>query len=156
VGEEETLLLDAYYLINWYIEGGLDDVAVVGDSVRTKKAAKKWLDQVRDKFLSLKVISITLDTQEDAYTIFETLNTRGKDLTAADLAKNHFLRLLPPKSKSLDLPKDNWNKMQATLEQAPRPIQVKTFLHHYWLSKHAFVTEKELFRAIRKEVTTKT
>jgi Protein of unknown function DUF262/Protein of unknown function (DUF1524) len=152
VGEEEIALEDAYNTIEWYIATGIDDVSDP-DPVKAKRQAKKWLDQVRDKLLSLKVIAITLDNQEDAYTIFETLNTRGKDLTPADLAKNHFLRLLPTKSKSIDLPKDNWLDIQETLEKAARPIPVKTFLHHYWLSKHPFVTEKQLFRAIRSSVT---
>ncbi|WP_417903629.1 GmrSD restriction endonuclease domain-containing protein [Caldimonas brevitalea] len=43
--------------------------------------------------------------------------------------------------------------MQSTLEQANRPIQMATFLHHYWLSKHPFTTEKELFKAIKSEVS---
>ncbi|NVH73721.1 DUF262 domain-containing protein [Paraburkholderia sp. JPY432] len=153
VREEEVALADAYNTLCWYIDSGIAEVSE-SDPAKSKRATKKWLDQVRDKFLSLKVISITLDNQEDAYTIFETLNTRGKDLTAADLAKNHFLRLLPTKSKSIDLPKDNWQEMQRTLESAARSIQFKTFLHHYWLSKHPFVTEKQLFRSIRNEVTT--
>ena len=151
VGEEELALEDAYSVIRWYIDTGIEEVTVP-DAAKSKRETKKWLDQIRDKILSLKVISITLDNQEDAYTIFETLNTRGKDLTAADLAKNHFLRLLPTKSKSIDRPKDNWLEIQETLEHATRPIQVKTFLHHYWLSKHPFVTEKQLFRSIRTSV----
>jgi hypothetical protein len=111
------------------------------------------LEGVRNKLLGLKVISITLDNQDDAYLIFETLNTRGKDLTAADLAKNHLLRLLPSKGKSIDRPKDHWIDIQSTLEQANRPIQMTTFLHHYWLSKYPFTTEKELFKAIKSEVS---
>ncbi|MGD9775252.1 hypothetical protein, partial [Diaphorobacter sp.] len=31
--------------------------------------------------------------------------------------------------------------------------QIKTFLHHYWLSKYPFATEKQLFKAIKDEVT---
>jgi len=153
VGDEEIALEDAYTIICWYISTGIFEIQKSQpDAAKAKRESKKWLDQVRDKILSLKVISITLDSQEDAYSIFETLNTRGKDLTAADLAKNHFLRLLPTKSKSIDLPKDDWIKIQQTLEGAKRPINTKTFLHHYWLSKHPFVTEKQLFRAIRLEV----
>lgn len=152
IREEEIALADAYYTLCWYIDTGIAEISE-SDPAKSKRATKKWLDQVRDKLLSLKVISITLDNQEDAYTIFETLNTRGKDLTAADLAKNHFLRLLPMRSKSIDLPKDGWQEMQRTLEGAKRSIQFKTFLHHYWLSKHPFVTEKQLFRSIRNEVT---
>ena len=134
-----------------HLNNGVENFSAL-EAKKQKVAIKKWLDQIRDKFLSLKVISITLDNQDDAYTIFETMNTRGKDLTAADLAKNHILRLLPAKGKSLDRPKDHWLEMQEELEGATRPIQLKTFLHHYWLSKYPFTTEKQLFRAIRDTV----
>ncbi|GCL64500.1 DUF262 domain-containing protein [Pseudaquabacterium pictum] len=150
-GDEERAIGAAYETINGFIKSGVDRIASL-DAAKAKAATKRWLDQIRDKILALKVISITLDNQDDAYTIFETLNTRGKDLTAADLAKNHFLRLLPAKGKAIDRPKDHWLEMQTELEHAQKPIQLRTFLHHYWLSKHPFTTEKQLFRAIRDTV----
>jgi len=152
IGEEEKSIRVAFDTVNANIEDGLNDIRAL-NGTREKAQIKKRLDQIRDKVLGLKVISITLDNQDDAYTIFETLNTRGKDLTAADLAKNHFLRLLPVKGKAIDRPKDHWLEMQAELEQSARPIQLRTFLHHYWLSKYPFTTEKQLFRAIRDTVT---
>lgn len=153
VGEEEKAISAAYKLIHTLIDQGVKEAASKVDPSKAKAASKKWLESVRDKLLGLKVISITLDNQDDAYLIFETLNTRGKDLTAADLAKNHLLRLLPSKGKAIDRPKDHWVEIQSTLEQAPRPVQMATFLHHYWLSKHPFTTEKELFKAIKNEVS---
>lgn len=153
VGEEEKAISAAYKLIHILIDQGVKEAASKVDPSKAKAASKKWLEGVRDKLLGLKVISITLDNQDDAYLIFETLNTRGKDLTAADLAKNHLLRLLPSKGKAIDRPKDHWVEIQSTLEQASRPIQMATFLHHYWLSKHRFTTEKELFKAIKNEVS---
>lgn len=147
IADEEKAIGIAYQTLQSHLNAGINKIAEV-DPEKATRNVKKWLDQVRDKILSLKVISITLDNQDDAYTIFETLNTRGKDLTAADLAKNHFLRLLPSKGKSTDRPKDHWLEMQAELEDAERPIPLKTFLHHYWLSKHPFTTERQLFKAI--------
>lgn len=153
IGEEERAISTAYKVIYSLIDQGVKEAASKVDPSKSKVASKKWLEGVRDKLLGLKVISITLDNQDDAYLIFETLNTRGKDLTAADLAKNHLLRLLPSKGKAIDRPKDHWVEIQSTLEQANRPIQMTTFLHHYWLSKHPFTTEKELFKAIKSEVS---
>lgn len=152
LGEEERAIRMAYDTIYEYIKLGCAKIEAEA-SDKPKAAIKKWLDKIRDKFLALKVIWITLETQDDAYLIFETLNTRGKDLTAADLVKNHFLRLLPNKSRALDRPKDHWSEMQSHLENAVKPIPMKTFLHHYWLSKYPFTTEKQLFKAIRNEVT---
>ncbi|MGF6149999.1 DUF262 domain-containing protein [Pseudomonas fluorescens] len=151
LGEEERAIGIAYHAIASYIKDSTDKI-VKADPEKSKPAIKKWLDKIRDTFLALKVIWITLETQDDAYLIFETLNTRGKDLTAADLVKNHVLRLLPNKGKALDRPKDYWLEMQSHLEGSPKPIQMKTFLHHYWLSKYPFTTEKQLFKSIRNEV----
>lgn len=49
------------------------------------------LREVRDKLLGLKVIWIQLDSEEDAYVVFETLNSRGKDLEVVDLLKKALL-----------------------------------------------------------------
>jgi uncharacterized protein with ParB-like and HNH nuclease domain len=152
-GEEEKAISVAYQTLSAYIDEGVLQATVSLDASKAKLASKKWLEQARNKLLALKVISITLDNQDDAYLIFETLNTRGKDLTAADLAKNHFLRLLPAKGKALDRPKDHWIEIQSALDDAAKPIQIKTFLHHYWLSKYPFTTEKQLFKAIKDQVT---
>lgn len=153
IGTEERALSDAYELLSKYVaEGELTIQAQGNDAAKTKVAVKKWLDQIRDKLLSLKVISITLDNQDDAYLIFETLNTRGKDLTASDLAKNHVLRLLPAKGKDLDRAKDHWQDILKNLEESKKAIQATTFLHHHWLSKYPFTTEKLLFKAIKEQV----
>lgn len=150
LGEEEIAIANAYSTISTFINSRVNEYEKLP---QPEVATKEWLDEVRDKLLALKVIWITLETQEDAYLIFETLNTRGKDLTAADLAKNHLLRLLPVEGNILDRPKDHWMEMQSHLENANRSIQMTTFLHHYWLSKHPFTTEKELYRSIRAEVS---
>lgn len=154
LADEEKALKIAYDIIHKNIRDEIGKIEVEKASQKggTAKIIKKWLDQVRDKILSLKLISITLDNLDDANTIFETLNTRGKDLTAADLAKNHFLSLMPSKSKSVDRPMDHWLEIQSEFEGAKRQIQLTTFLHHYWLSKHSFTTVKELFKAIRNNV----
>lgn len=152
-GEEEKAISVAYQTLASFVKDGVDEAITKVAPSKAKVASRKWLEQARDKLLVLKVISITLDNQDDAYLIFETLNTRGKDLTAADLAKNHFLRLLPAKGKALDRPKDHWGEIQSTLDEAVRPIQIKTFLHHYWISKYPLTTEKQLFKAIKDEVT---
>ena len=63
------------------------------------KQIKGALTQIRDTVLSLKVIFVRLEDEDDAYVIFETLNTRGKDLGLADLVKNHFTRMIKKKKQ---------------------------------------------------------
>ena len=73
VGEEEKAISAAYKLIHTLIDQGVKEAASKVDPSKAKAASKKWLESVRDKLLGLKVISITLDNQDDAYLIFETL-----------------------------------------------------------------------------------
>ena len=55
-----------------------------------KAEVGKALSEIRDRLLALKLIFIEVDEENDAYNLFETLNTRGKDLAVSDLVKNHL------------------------------------------------------------------
>lgn len=113
---------------------------------------KAALVQIRDTLLGLKVIFVRLDNEDDAYVIFETLNTRGKDLDLADLVKNHFTRLIKQKTKGLDQAKDKWDKLRETIEGSKVDITTDTFIHHYWLSRYEYITAKALFKSFKKRI----
>lgn len=100
----------------------------------------------------MKVIYTLLDNEDDAYTIFETLNTRGKDLTISDLVKNLLTRLIKQPNKGVDTTRDKWNKILELLEVSSVPISVNSFLHHHWLSKYDHTTEKKLYKAMKKNI----
>jgi hypothetical protein len=110
------------------------------------------LAKIRDKILSLKLIFTSLDNDDDAYIIFETLNTRGKDLTLSDLVKSHLSRLLKPSNSGVDLAKDKWFKVHKIFEESQADLNVSTFIHHFWLSRYEYITEKNLYKALRKRI----
>ena len=90
----------------------------------------------------------------DAYLIFETLNTWGKDLTGlSDLVKGHLSRPVTPTNKGVDLAKDKWEKVASTFEESQADLNISTFVHHLWLSKYDYVTEKKLYKVLRKQIT---
>lgn len=120
---------------------------------RAQESIKHELTAIRDTLLSLKIILIRLDDEDDAYIIFETLNTRGKDLALSDLVKNHFTKLLKVKNKGIDQPKEKWALMRETIEGSKMELDSDSFIHHYWLSKYEYITAKNLFKAFRKEIT---
>jgi uncharacterized protein with ParB-like and HNH nuclease domain len=122
---------------------------------KKKESIKTRLVGIRDALLSLKLIAVTLDSQDDAYVIFETLNTRGKDLALADLVKNHFTKLLKPKNVGLDQPRIKWTKIRETIEGSKSDIDTDTFIYHYWLSRHDYVASKKIFKEFRKYVNSK-
>lgn len=106
-----------------------------------------WL---RDKIADLIIIHIRIANEEDAYEIFETTNARGVDLSVADLLKNFIFKKIPEKENK-DFAKEIWteitNNVQAT------NTDLKKFIRYYWISKYSFVTEKKLFKEIKKEIT---
>lgn len=122
---------------------------------KKKESIKNRLVEIRDTLLSLKLIAVTLDSEDDAYVIFETLNTRGKDLALADLVKNHFTKLLKPKNIGLDQPKLKWAKIRETIEGSKSDIDTDTFIYHYWLSRHDYVASKKIFKEFRRLVNSK-
>ena len=106
------------------------------------------LKKIRDKVRSLKLVFIQLDNEDDAYLIFETLNTRGKDLTTSDLVKNLLLQNLRSSNITLDSSKETWNLISDKFDDKT----LENFLYHYWLSKHSYTTKKELFIEIKKYI----
>ena len=118
-----------------------------------KEQIKTRLAEARDKILNLKLIFVEVDNEDDAYTIFETLNTRGKDLSASDLVKNYVMRLIRPKNANVDLAKDKWNIIKDTIEGSPAEVDINTFLLHSWLSRYDYVAERDLYRDVKKGIT---
>lgn len=154
VGEEERLLKAAFDLISANIEDSIlainSDPSLNEDT--KKETVVKKLTLIREKILGLKVIYITLDNEDDAYVIFETMNTRGKDLTIADLLKSHLLKPMKPRNAKVDIYKENWSAIVSTIEKLN--VGLDEFLYHQWLSKYErYVPAKKLFKSIKKEIT---
>ena len=93
-----------------------------------------------------------LTNEDDAYLIFETINTRGKDLGVADVVKNHLTRLLRPPNKGVDVAKDKWNKVRTTIDESAANLDINSFIYHSWLSRYPYVGHAQLFRQIKKLV----
>lgn len=155
VGEEEINLKNAFTLIEQKIDGAVESINTdtTLSQERKKETIKGKLTAIRNSILTLKLIFIELDDEDDAYVIFETLNTRGKDLRPTDLVKNHLTRLLRPKTESVDITKDKWNSLVELIEASSADISTDNFLHHLWLSQYDYVTAKKLFKAIRRKVS---
>lgn len=96
----------------------------------------------------LMFIQIVVEDELSAYTVFETLNSRGVGLTVTDLLKNYLFSI----SSTVDLPhvKDKWRKIVDTIGLDNFP----TFLRHYWISKYKLIRQEYLFRGIKDSVTT--
>ena len=93
-------------------------------------------------------IQIVVEDELSAYTVFETLNSRGVSLTVTDLLKNYLFSL----STKVDLEhvKEKWRKIVDTIGLDNFPV----FLRHYWISKNRLIRQEYLFRAMKDVVKT--
>jgi hypothetical protein len=154
-GGEEDALREAYSFLAEQLRMVLSAIDEDPSIAAEKKAEvrKKRLLAIRDKLMRLQLILIQLTSEDDAYLIFETLNTRGKDLTVADLVKNHLTRLLRVGNRSVDAAKQKWDDIRTHFDESAEDININRFLHHSWLSRHPYLPEKKLFREIKRVVT---
>jgi uncharacterized protein with ParB-like and HNH nuclease domain len=152
--EEEKNLASAFDQIREYVKDSVlaikNDPTIAADSKAEK--VKNKLVEIRNRILSPKLILIELDDEDDACMIFETLNTRGKDLNVSDLVKNYLVKLMKPANVNVDTVKIQWEKLVSIIEGSSADLGVDTFLHHYWLSQREYVTLKKLFKKIKKDV----
>jgi len=119
---------------------------------KRKELAQQKLVSVRDALLNLKLIFIKLEDEDDAYIIFETLNTRGKDLSLTDLVKNHLTKHIKSKNPASDQAKIKWQQLLETIEGSSADLDTDTFIHHFWLSKYDYLPAKNLFKVLKKRV----
>lgn len=93
-----------------------------------------------------KILALSVEDEADAYTIFETLNDRGRSLDTLDLLKNH----LYSKSRSkLDEVRSNWQSVKENLSEVDSKNR---FIDHFWLSVHGRTSKPGLFRTMRDAI----
>ncbi len=153
VGTEELKLQKGFEIINNKLNSMLPTSDIGQRDLFGNDEAIDTLKDIRNKVLSLKLVFIQLDNEEDAYLIFETLNTRGRDLTTPDLVKNILLKVLKNTQKKYDSPKLIWSEILQLFDDNGLDNGMKDFLYHYWLSKYKYTTEKKLFGKINKLIS---
>jgi uncharacterized protein with ParB-like and HNH nuclease domain len=97
-------------------------------------------------------IRIKVDSEIEAYTIFETLNARGVELTTTDLLKNYLFLLCSKKipDSDMDILEEKWNDLVHNIGLNDFP----TFLRYYINSKQKLVRKENLFKTIKNLITT--
>jgi hypothetical protein len=120
---------------------------VKGESRTNQFAAlEQWTDFVED---AATVVWVEVPDESSAYKIFETMNDRGLALSANDLIKNYLLATVS-KTRFEEI-KANWISMHGTLETVVEKEMAKTYIRHFWISKHGRVRNNELFDGIKEK-----
>ena len=95
----------------------------------------------------LLFILITVDDELNAYTVFETLNARGLELSATDLLKNYLFSRVKV-AADLEALQRRWRALIATVQQERFP----EFLRYHLQIEHARVRNQRLFKLVRDNV----
>ena len=96
-----------------------------------EKSRAASMSEFLEKVNQACLVKIEVASHADAYTLFESLNNRGKPLTAIDLIKNKLLaRLETIEPGKVDAYFDVWNKLLDYLGD-DYSIQERFFRHYY-------------------------
>jgi len=97
----------------------------------------------------LLFILITVEDDISAYTVFETLNARGLELSSTDLLKNCLFSRVPVRSDLVALQR-RWHHMIGIVKHKRFP----DFLSYHLLCQSPHIRKQRLFKKVREEVKT--
>lgn len=139
--DSDKLIWKAY---NYYVER----ISQLFEKEQNGEVVTNFLNKIIAE--KLMFIQIIVEDEVSAYTVFETLNSRGVGLTVTDLLKNYLFSI----STKVDLPhvKQKWKSIVETIGLDTFP----TFLRHYWISKRKLIRQEYLFRALRESISSST
>ncbi len=119
------------------------DLALIGNQGDKVKYIAR-LQKIVTEHMS--VVVVWSDDEDEASTVFETLNDRGIGLSASDLVRNFILRRADDTTRTEII--DNWRDI---LDIEPEAA-AEDFLRHYWLSRAGDVKARSLYREIKKHI----
>lgn len=96
----------------------------------------------------LMFIQITVENELNAYTVFETLNSRGVELTSTDLLKNYLFSLVAISQSDLKQVKDQWKKIIDIVGLKEFP----NFLRYYLIATRKTISKEYLYKEIKNFV----
>lgn len=111
--------------------------------------SKPDIESLREQLLKLIVVFVTVDTESNAFTIFETLNGRGKDLSAFDLIKNQVFKYYP-RVTGINNPEDKWNEIKNRIKSSS-----DKFLNNFWASRYKKVARRKIYKAFEQTILKK-
>ena len=138
--DSERLIYEAYLYFYRQINSYFSDLS--GESLGV------FLEYVLDR---LVFVQIAVDDDVSAYTVFETLNARGVELTTTDLLKNYLFALVAKLGKDgseFKILKEDWQEIVDMVGLKRFPV----FLRFYLNSRQELVRKERLFKEIKKDV----
>lgn len=126
----------------------VDEIVAEVDS--PTQGARRLFELVRYLRDSVKVVRLNVPNEVNAYTVFETLNDRGLDLSVLDLAKNHLFGQAGDETHLRDI-QGGWSQMMANLTN----VKADDFLKAWWTSRNGRVQSPQLFARFKERVSSR-
>ena len=124
-------------------------IVAIGTAENAIDRLLNWVEFLKHR---AKVVTFYVDADQNAFTIFETLNDRGLELTKVDLLKNY---LFGKAGDKLDEVKQRWTEMTSVIEAAGDEEASVEYVRHYWMSMHSPVKKRNLFKEIKAKERSK-
>ena len=122
-----------------------------GASAASGRELAAFIDKLVDK-LFFTVITVT--DELNAFKVFETLNARGVRLSATDLLKNYLFSVISVQDtheNELKALEERWERIVGLLGSE----SFSEFLRVFWNSRNKLARKSDLFKTIRKCITTR-
>lgn len=130
--EGKSLVMDNYK----YLYSNLESMA-------NKYSLMDVINAVREIY----IVRIELDTEDDAQQIFESINSTGEKLTAADLIRNYIM-MRRTNAEQETIYEKYWLKLEKIF---PESKKLAEFFRFYLASKtYILTTEKDLYAAFKE------
>ena len=118
---------------------------------KTGEELSSFIDKIVDK---LFFTVITVGDELNAYKVFETLNARGVQLSSSDLLKNYLFSIVDSDGahdEEFNQLETLWNEILSKLGSEKLP----EFLRYYWNSRNKTTRKNDLFKTIKKSISSK-
>ncbi len=122
-----------------------------GTAETSGRKLAEFVETLADK-LFFTVIYVT--DELNAFTVFETLNARGVRLSATDLLKNYLFSIISRQTEheaELNALEERWEGIVDLLGGESFP----EFLRIFWNSRNKLARKSELFKTIRKQISSR-
>jgi len=123
----------------------------VWDTLKEETRLSDRIDKLQNIFElfvnNFYIVMISAPSLQDAFTIFETLNSRGKDLKASDIIKTHLMSL---RGQNIEEANQMWSAITDKLDS--NSDRITRFIRTYWAAQYKIVSEDKLYRAVSDKV----
>ncbi len=126
-----------------------------------KQLESSWSGKDIARFIEEDIVdklfftTITVGSDVNAYTIFETLNARGVQLSTPDLVKNHIFSLI---DSDKNLHEEQLGQLEERWAEITKQLGEHEFSHFIrvdWNTRNPFTRKTDLFKNIKRELNSK-